>query len=178
VCKDCKRSFARQDSLIRHERLHTRQDCARYASPPSNVAAGSVSSQSLQNVGARNCIGNALASARTQDQALPERQSATAAGLQHVTPPAELDLELIWPDSEDLFQTIMSSDDTNQWQIPLGTSLFPPESCPPSNTSFGSPSSFDDRAPSIGAIPSGGNHQAMHDVSNLISSLVSLAIRS
>jgi hypothetical protein len=130
VCKDCKRSFARQDSLIRHERLHTRQGCARYASPLSNAAAGSVSSESLQNVGGRHSIGNALASARTQDQALPERQSATAAGLQHVTPPAELDLELIWPDSEDLFQTIMSSDDTNQWQIPLGTSLFPPESCP------------------------------------------------
>jgi hypothetical protein len=178
VCKDCKRSFGRQDSLMRHEKLHTRKECGRYASPPSDVVASTAMPESFQNLGVRNHIGNALASAGTQDQALPEWQSATTAGLQHVTPPAELDLELIWPDSEDLFQTITSSDATNQWQIPLGTLPFPPESYPTSNVSFGTPSSFDDRAPSIGAIPSGGNHQAVHDVSNMVASLVSLSMSS
>jgi hypothetical protein len=97
-----------------------------------------------------------------------------AAALEQITPPAELDFDLIWPDSENLFQTIMSSDTVSQWQVPLGSLLFPAADQPVCNNSFGSPSSFDDRVPSIDAIPSGGNHQAVHNVSKMITSLVSL----
>ena len=111
-----------------------------------------------------------------QDPAPPKQQPAASIGLQQVTPIAELDFELIWPDSEDLFQTIMSSDAVNHWQIPLGTLPFPAENYAASNRSFGSPGSFDDRVASIGAIPSSGNHQAMQNVSKMITSLVSLPI--
>lgn len=132
--------------------------------------------ESYPNFGVRNHSGVAAACAPMQDQAPPKRQPSTAAGLQQVTPVTELDFELIWPDSEDLFQTIMSSDAVNQWQIPLGTLPFPAENYPASNSSFGSPGSFDDQVPSIGAIPSGGNYQAVHNVSKMITSLVSLSI--
>jgi hypothetical protein len=113
---------------------------------------------------------------RCKTRPRPKRQPAATTGLQQVTPTAELDFELIWPDSEDLFQTIMSSDAVNHWQVPLGTLPFPAENYAASNSSFGSPSSFDDRVPSIGIIPSGGNHQAVQNVSKMITSLVSMSI--
>jgi uncharacterized Zn-finger protein len=35
-CKECQRTFSRQDSLVRHEKLHTRKDAPHnYPSPPS-----------------------------------------------------------------------------------------------------------------------------------------------
>ena len=114
-------------------------------------------------------------------------------------PPLDLDCSLIWPDSEDLYQSIISSSDvTSQWHIPLGTlplppnpnQAHPPPQCHPQSTSaapsnrtgsaggaaalnFESPSSFDDRDCSIGSIPSGGNRQAVQDVSEMVTSSVS-----
>jgi hypothetical protein len=162
---------------MRHERLHTRTGSAADVSSPPNIVSGSVMPESFQSFAVGSHGGIALAGASMQDQAPPKRLPAIAADLQQVTPPAaELDFELIWPDSEDLFQTIMSSDAVNQWQIPLGTLPFPADDQLASDNSFGSPSSFDDRVPSIGAIPSGGNHQAVHNVSKMITSLVSLFI--
>jgi hypothetical protein len=161
---------------MRHERLHTRTETTIYTSPPPNVVTGVVTPESFHDFAVNNNSGAALACAQVQDPAPPKRQSATTTGLQQVTPTAELDFELIWPDSEDLFQTIMSSDAVNHWQVPLGTLPFPAENYAASNTSFGSPSSFDDRVPSIGTIPSGGNHQAVQNVSKMITSLVSMTI--
>lgn len=71
----------------------------------------------------------------------------------------------------------MSSDVTDQWQIPLGTLPFPPivqQMGNGSGVNFDSPSSFDDRGSSIGAIPSGGGHQAVRDVSEMVTSSVSV----
>jgi hypothetical protein len=161
---------------MRHGRLHTRAEHAVHVSSPPDVASNAIVPETFQNFGVRNHSVVASACAPMQDHAPPKRQRATAAGLQQATPEAELDFELIWPDSEDLFQNIMSSDAVNQWQLPLATFPFPAENCAASNSSFGSPSSFDDRVPSIGAIPSGGNHQAVQDVSKMITSLVSLSI--
>lgn len=39
---------------------------------------------------------------------------------------------------------------------------------------FGSPNSFDDRSSSIGTIPSGGSHQAVRDVSEMVTSSVGI----
>jgi hypothetical protein len=162
---------------MRHERLHTRAGSAADTSSSPNTVSGAVMPESFQTLRVGSNGGIALACASMQNQTPPKRQPALAGGLQQVTPPAaELDFELIWPDSEDLFQTIMSSDAVNQWQIPLGTLPFPADDHLASNNSFGSPCSFDDRVPSIGAIPSGGNHQAVHNVSKMITSLVSLLI--
>lgn len=86
---------------------------------------------------------------------------------------SELDFDLIWPDSENLFQSIMSSDTTDPWQMPLGTLPFPPVVQDVNGLSFGSPNSFDDRSSSIGTIPTGGSHQAVRDVTEMVTSSVS-----
>ncbi|KAL4988245.1 hypothetical protein BDW68DRAFT_99097 [Aspergillus falconensis] len=102
-----------------------------------------------------------------------------ASGLQGVA--SDLDFALIWPDSENLFQSIMSSDSPDQWQIPLGSLPIPPVVQDVSGMNFGSPNSFDDRASSIGTIPSGGSHQAVRDVSDMVtssSSSVTAAIKA
>lgn len=85
----------------------------------------------------------------------------------------DLDLALIWPDSEDLFQSIISSDTTDQWQMPLGALPFPPVAQDIHSLNLGSPNSFDNRCSSIGAIPSGGSRQAVRDVTEMVNSSVS-----
>lgn len=90
---------------------------------------------------------------------------------------SDLDFDLIWPDSENLFQSLMSSDATDQWQMPLGTLPFPPLVQDVSGLTFGSPSSFDTRSSSIGTIPSGGSHQAVRDVTEMVTSSVSFPTR-
>lgn len=85
----------------------------------------------------------------------------------------DLDFALVWPDSENLFQSLMSSDTADQWQMPLGTLPFPPVVQDVNGMNFGSPNSFDDRSSSVGAIPSGGGHQAVRDVTEMITSSVS-----
>ncbi|KAH2540396.1 hypothetical protein KXW97_004527 [Aspergillus fumigatus] len=75
----------------------------------------------------------------------------------------------------------MSSDTTEHWQMPLGTLPFPPVVQDVSTINFGSPNSFDDRSSSIGAIPSGGSHQAVRDVTEMVtssSSSVTAAIKA
>lgn len=83
----------------------------------------------------------------------------------------DLDFQLIWPDSEELFQSIMSTDTTSH--MPVGTLPFPQGLEQFTPTSLDSPTSFDDRGSAIKAIPNGGGHQAVHGVSKMISNLVS-----
>ena len=107
----------------------------------------------------------------------PPQSDVPDQGLQNIALSADLDFELIWPDTEDLFHTIMSSD--TSWQMPLATLPFPPgmtgtgAAQPDSVATYDTPSSFDDRASSVGSIPTGGSHQAVHDVSQMVTSLVS-----
>ncbi|KAJ8060435.1 hypothetical protein OCU04_010762 [Sclerotinia nivalis] len=85
----------------------------------------------------------------------------------------DLDFELIWPDSEDLFETLMSTDPMNPWQMPIG--ILPVPITTPShvsNGSFGIPGPFQEKG-SIGSIPVGESHQAVHNVSEMVTSLVS-----
>jgi hypothetical protein len=104
---------------------------------------------------------------------LPPEPSAPNPGVVQNGPlSAELDFDLVWPDSEDLFETLMSSDSANQWQVPLGSL---PISTRASSASFGPASSSFDKGPSIGAIPSGESHQAVHNVSEMVTALVSFA---
>lgn len=82
----------------------------------------------------------------------------------------DLDFQLIWPDSEDLFHSIMSSDTSAQ--MPLGTLPFPQSLEQFTPTSLDSPNSFDDRGTAIKAIPNGGGHRAVHGVTKMITNLV------
>jgi hypothetical protein len=103
---------------------------------------------------------------------LPPEQSTPNPGIVQNGPlSAELDFDLVWPDSEDLFETLMSSEPANQWQVPLGSL---PISTLANSASFGPASSSFDKGPSIGAIPSGESHQAVHCVSEMVTALVSL----
>lgn len=110
----------------------------------------------------------------------PGSDDSRLLGDSSVPPPAplavnhatEIDFDLIWPDNEELFQTIMSTDSVDQSQMPLGALPFSVSTSPSPSDMFGTPSSFDERPSSIGAIPSGGNSQAVQDVSKMISALV------
>ena len=92
-------------------------------------------------------------------------------------PSADLDFDLMWPDSEDLFETLMATEMNTQWQMPLTTLPISSRSLYTSNAVFGSPSSFQEQAGSIDHIPSGESHQAVHNVSNMVTSLVCLLCR-
>ena len=175
VCKECNRPFARQDSLARHEKLHTRRKSPQYPSYPSpplsHISQPSIPSRlfSLE----RNSIDDNLSVHHSaQSQLLPPEVSAqNTGGAQSGPLSADLDFDLVWPDSEDLFETLMSSESANQWQLPLGTL---PISTRASTSTFG-PTSFSlDKGPSIGAIPSGESHQAVHNVSEMVTALVGL----
>lgn len=78
----------------------------------------------------------------------------------------DLDFQLIWPDSEDLFQTLMSADPTAH--TPLGTLPLPSDFCP----SFTANPFNKEQRPSGETIPFGGGHMAVHGVSKMISNLV------
>jgi len=149
--------------MLRHERLHTRAESTRYASSQAGSVTGPITPESMQRVDVNgDSDSTPFAGTTGQEQVITERQTANS-GLQLSAPTADLDFELIWPDSEDLFQTIMSPNAFS----------FPSESTLMMDHSLGTPCSFDDRAPSIDAIPSGANHRAVRDVSRMIASWVS-----
>ncbi|KAE8388312.1 C2H2 type zinc finger domain protein [Aspergillus alliaceus] len=180
VCKECRRPFARQDALARHEKLHIR--AANPKLPQGqyvNEIAHPTSLDTLPPWDATRAPVDATVSESAPCQTWDSSQPEQNPGLQHAA--SDLDFGLIWPDSENLFQSIMSSDTTDQWQMPLGALPFPPVIQDINLMSFGSPNSFDDRSSSIGAIPSGGSHQAVRDVTEMVtssSSSVTAAIKA
>lgn len=95
--------------------------------------------------------------------------------MQHISPAVELDFDLMWPDAEDLFETLLATEATNQWQMPLTTLPVSSRSIYPSNNMFEQPSPgpFGDKGSPISPIPSGESHRAVHNVSEMVSSLVS-----
>ncbi len=89
--------------------------------------------------------------------------------MQHVPLSADIDFDLIWPDSEDLFETLMAPDPMNQWQMPEIT-------LPTSSQSFygfSTPTSIVDRESPMSSVCSGESHKAVHNVSEMVTSLVS-----
>ncbi|GAB1191903.1 hypothetical protein APSETT444_001087 [Aspergillus pseudonomiae] len=181
VCKECRRPFARQDALARHEKLHAR------AAANSKLPQGQhvheipqpASLEALPLWDTTRAPVDTAISVPVPNQTWDASQPEQNPGLQHAA--SDLDFTLIWPDSESLFQSIMSSDTTDQWQMPLGALPFPPVVQDVNSMSFGSPNSFDDRSSSIGTIPSGGSHQAVRDVTEMVassSSSVTAAIKA
>jgi hypothetical protein len=97
---------------------------------------------------------------------IPEQTGPSQEGMHNGHISAELDFALVWPDTEDLYENLMSSDPLSQWQLPLGQLSMA------TNASFGPTSTPFDRGPSIGPIPSGETHQAVHNVSEMVTALV------
>ncbi|KAL4763517.1 C2H2 type zinc finger domain protein [Aspergillus foveolatus] len=179
VCKECRRPFARQDALTRHEKLHTRAAATKQAQAQQSLQVPQVTSLDTLTWDAARPPAEAAVSTSATDRPWMASDAQQASGLQGVA--SDLDFALIWPDSENLFQSIMSSDSPDQWQIPLGSLPIPPVVQDVSGMNLGSPNSFDDRASSIGTIPTGGSHQAVRDVSDMVtssSSSVTAAIKA
>lgn len=82
----------------------------------------------------------------------------------------DMDLNLMWPDSEDLFQSILSADIAASWQLPPGTLPLPSTTIAP----FGGPipalaNNNNDRMASLRGADSTDNHHAVHGVSEMVS---------
>ncbi|KAJ5727610.1 hypothetical protein N7493_005430, partial [Penicillium malachiteum] len=167
VCKECHRPFARQDALTRHEKLHLR-DLSAKDSPASVSVPPSASIESMASWESSSASTAGPASTSATSRSWDEQQSGNHPDIHNVA--SDLDFALVWPDSENLFQSLMSSDNADQWQMPLGTLPFPPVVQDINGMNFGSPNSFDDRSPSVGVIPSGGGHQAVRDVTEMVTS--------
>lgn len=172
-CTNCQRCFSRQDSLARHEKLHTRRRQPTEAHSNQGPEYSPGTPESIRRTGS---IHDAISG--TPTPSFVDSRSLEDTSLPTAIPPAahqgtELDFDLIWPDSEDLFQTIISTDTAYQFQMPPGALPFSVSASPSSSDlALATPSSFDERPSSIGAIPSGGNSQAVQDVSKMISNLV------
>lgn len=167
VCKRCQRSFTRQDSLARHEKLHLRKASAalnasspRRASTPIHAGLPISPAQSISD-GSSTSAAPPIDATPGNDWTQQSVQDVTLDGFD--TSAADLDFQLMWPDSENLFQTIMSSD-VNSWPMPLGLLPFPPHSDAGSLASFESPAL---------SVPTGESQQAVQDVSQMITNLVS-----
>ncbi|OQD68111.1 hypothetical protein PENPOL_c003G09948 [Penicillium polonicum] len=168
VCKECRRPFARQDALTRHEKLHARAINSKNDSLEAHLLPQPTSLDSLPSWDTSSASTADPASTSATSHSWDETHPANYASMHNAA--SELDFALVWPDSESLFQTLMSSDTTDQWQMPLGTLPFPPVMQDINGMNFGSPNSFDDRRSSVGTIPSGGGHQAVRDVTEMVTS--------
>ena len=186
--------------MIRHEKLHIREATAgvilisseevtvgetiaselgknvtraRSENWPDSAAA-TYNSPSLSIMSEDPTIPTLIDSAPSQLECTFEAQSA----LPQDELQTGLDFELIWPDSVDLFQTLVSQDASLQWQMPLGTLPFTSEAplqgenVSPSRLT---PASSDDRVSSIGTIPGGGNDQALKDVRTMVATSSTIA---
>jgi hypothetical protein len=154
---------------MRHERLHNRQSSKTVPAAVSHP----ITPESLDSTDELSPGGQAHYSSPVEERyPLASGSTPASATPDLLMPSSELNFELIWQESEDLFQTIMSGDLTTQHIFPVGT--FPFDTTSPLDPSISIPSpSTSSRVESIAAIPSGGNQRAVQDVSKMISSLVS-----
>ncbi|THY78493.1 C2H2 type zinc finger domain protein [Aureobasidium pullulans] len=174
TCKECNRAFSRQDSLARHEKLHLRRESMKCTSPAASTYTPA-KTHALQHLLATDEELDTRSYVPPSDhgtsQTWNEQSYQVESDMMDMHCATDLDFQLIWPDSEELFQSIMSSETTTQ--MPVGTLPFPQGLDQFTPTSLDSPTSFDDRGSAIKAIPNGGGHQAVHGVSKMISNLSS-----
>jgi len=83
----------------------------------------------------------------------------------------DLNFDLVWPDSEDLFETLMASEYTNQGQMHFTT--LPITSHVLHDNNYMREVNFHDKRPSISSIPNGESHRVVHNVSEMVTTLVS-----
>ena len=176
-CKECQRTFSRQDSLSRHERLHTRKDTPHNhlspPSPPSSLVSQSSLKISTSPFGLATVDGKSPVPNRAQSDHFTcyEEQNTPVESALNVPQSPDLNFDLIWPDSEDLFETLMAWENTNQWQIPFTTLPITSQVLHDNNHMTGA--NFHDKQPSISSIPNGESHRAVHNVSEMVTTLVS-----
>ncbi|KAN0102259.1 hypothetical protein V8E51_012769 [Hyaloscypha variabilis] len=179
-CKECQRTFSRQDSLARHEKLHTRKDTNNYPSPPSppsSLVSHSSQATSFSPLGSTLINGDSPTAHGCQGELSSSysAQNAPITDMFSVPQSADLDFDLIWPDSEDLFETLMASENLNQWQTPFTTLPITSHTFHMENHVMDTSNTVHEKvkSPSIGSIPTGESHRAVHNVSEMVTSLSS-----
>lgn len=178
-CKECQRTFSRQDSLARHEKLHTRKEAPHNypspPSPPSSLVSQSSLTTSLSPFGMGNLNSESPAPNGPPSDISTSygEQSTPISNVFNMPQSADLDFDLIWPDSEDLFETLMASENTTQWQMPFATLPITSHVLQASNNLVEAPTPSRGKSSSIGTIPSGESHRAVHNVSEMVTTLVS-----
>jgi hypothetical protein len=175
VCKKCKRPFARQDALARHEKLHNRTGYSQCPSPPTSHASRQsiCSPSSSGQLGAPDNGSAAIRGTETNPSA-PVQCAHGPVEPHNSALSTDMDFDLIWPDSEELLENLASLDSSAQWQSTLGALPISIGGNEMGNNTFESSNFFHDKASSICVIPSGESHQAVHNVSEMVTSLVSL----
>ncbi|KAJ5143903.1 uncharacterized protein N7515_002690 [Penicillium bovifimosum] len=158
ICKTCRRPFARQDALTRHEKLHVRAMNADNGSTEAALPLQPASITSHASWETSASTTDPASTSETSNSWDDLTYSGNDTEMHHVIS-AGLDFTLVWPDLEDLFRSLMSTDASDQWHMPLGTLPFLPVVQDVKGVNFGSPSTFDDHSSSVGAIPRGGGHR-------------------
>ncbi|KAF7719002.1 Zinc finger C2H2 type domain-containing protein [Penicillium ucsense] len=180
ACGECGRAFARQDALTRHEKLHRRNGHANHDPSTSSLPTPSASLdlKSSWYANASTSSDPIAAKSRSRD---PYAESEVETHQDMRNDISELDFDLIWPDTENLFQSIVATDEFDHWKMLSGTLPFPLIAQDINGASLGSPVSFNERGSPVGAIPYGGGHRAVQDVTELVansSSCITAAVKA
>lgn len=156
---------------MRHEKLHNRKQFEEVTPSPSSMHSVSTTTtpSAFSAVDEEPRHGSVEITDRILDQIWNQPQSV-------VSTATESEFGLIWPDTEDLFQSIMSSESTNAWQMPLGTLPFVGDLDQINNAMFGQSNTtmYETRSAldPMPAQPSLESHRAVQDVSQMVTSLV------
>ena len=173
ACDVCTRAFGRQDSLYRHMRLHSKDHAGSksYSSPaPSRAGTEIAASQRGEDSVNDNvdpqltdtpCTAPSSTPTVTMDrQLVPVRQEGLIA-------PDQSGYDLMWPDSEQLFRTIVSSgSEAGQQSGGVFLSYASPVSPQAGAARFG------DQPPSIDLSPGDESGQLVSGVKNMVHSQV------
>ena len=159
---------------MRHQKVHTQQTTlATPVTSPSTSAAAAASdlSQAISPVDRGIGLFNSNAISQQPDTALPQvgDSAGDALGFQDDLQFSDADLNLIWPDSEELFNSLFCSDFTNSW-LPAGTLPLPSADADPSGNGVAAAGVFGpDQPPSRGELQAVDGHHAVHGVSEMVS---------
>ena len=158
---------------MRHQKVHA--DETNLATPITSPSSqGGIAASDLTQTISPSQDGISLfdTSAISQsNQALPQIVEPTndALGFQDDLQFSDADLNLIWPDSEELFNSLLSSDLTSSW-LPAGTLPLPSADADPGGNSAATAGlSGPDQPPSRGELQAGNGQHAVHGVSEMVS---------
>lgn len=82
---------------------------------------------------------------------------------------AEIDFNLVWPDTEDLYETLMSSESAYMWQAPVTVGNLSSQT---GGGGYDSMTPSSDELSKLNVIPPGESQQAVRNVSAMVTSLV------
>ncbi|KAL1297157.1 hypothetical protein AAFC00_004733 [Neodothiora populina] len=167
ACKECHRAFSRQDSLARHEKLHLRRDKKGYTGQQS-VASTTPKSMGIPTLPTpedytdNSLYGEITGAQDLSDSGWMERQDMDHISFMDVTQNSDIDFPLIWPDSEELFQSLLTAEPTPQ--VAFGMLPLPPTS----GRDIEQYQVDKEHKSTAGAIPIGGGYNAVNCASRMI----------